>query len=302
MKPIVLITGANGGVAKRFSQEYEELYTFRFLTRSPKKPNEYEWNLTTDFVDLEAFQGVNHILHLAGANIANGRWTTARKKELRESRIKSAQLIRNKLVENKLSIDSFISASAIGYYGNKTSDKTYSEDALPDSDFISQLCADWEEAADQFKKDGLATRVVKLRIGVVLDKTSKLISALSLLTKFHLGSALGSGKQYMPWIHIEDLCGIVDFCIRESKINGAYNTVAPTHITNKELTQLFADVLDKKFFLPNIPSFLLKLIFGKQANIFIEGSRVDSKKIEKAGYTFKFGKVKEALLNILLAD
>lgn len=299
MKEVVLITGAGGLIARELSKKIENDYEVRFLTRNKKQENEYEWNIKNGTIDEAALENVSHIIHLAGANISEKRWTDDRKKELISSRVDSAKLILNTLKKKNVKLKSFISASGINYYGTKTTDKIFTENDASGNDFLSEVVVVWEKAADEFKEENIAERVVKIRTAVVLSKKEGALAKMATPIKFVIGSPLGSGKQYMPWIHIDDICSIYEFALKNPEIEGAFNATAPQHTTNENLTKLIAKVLKKPLFMPNLPGFILKLIFGELADALLEGSRASSEKIQKTGFQFKFPDLKMALEDLL---
>ncbi|WP_411812621.1 TIGR01777 family oxidoreductase [Chryseobacterium scophthalmum] len=299
MKEIVLITGASGAIARELSKKIEKEYTVRFLTRKKKAENEFEWNLENNSINEQAFENLSHIIHLAGANISEKRWTEDRKKELISSRVNSAKLILNTLKKKNIKLKSFISASGINFYGTKTTDKIFTENDAPGNDFLSEVVVVWEKAADEFKEQNIAERVVKIRTAVVLSKNEGALAKMMTPIKFGVGSPLGSGKQYMPWIHIDDICSIYEFALKNPEVEGSYNASASQHTTNENLTKLIAKVLGKPLLMPNVPSFILKLIFGELADALLEGSRASSEKIIKAGFEFQFPDLKMALEDLL---
>lgn len=299
MKEVVLITGAGGLIAQELSKKLENKYTIRFLTRKKKKPNDYEWNIEQQTIDESAFEDISHIIHLAGANISEKRWTQKRKKELISSRINSANLILRTLQKNKIILKSFISASGINYYGTETMEKIFTEDDVPGNDFLSEVVILWERAADAFKMQQMAKRVVKIRTAVVLSEKDGALKKMIPPIKMGIGSPLGSGKQYMPWIHIADLCSIFEFVLTNISLQGTFNAVAPEHATNENFTKATAGVLKKPLFMPNVPGFILKFIFGALSSVILKGSRASSEKIQKAGFRFKFPDLKGALEDLL---
>lgn len=299
MKDIVLITGANGLIAKKLAKKIGNEYDIRFLTRKKENANEYEWDLKKGTIDESALENVSHIIHLAGANISEKRWTAERKKELISSRIDSAALLRNTLRKKEIKLKSFISASGINFYGTQTTEKIYSENDPPAHDFLSEVVVLWERAADHFKEQNLADRVVKLRTAVVLSEKEGALKKMLPPIQYGIGSALGSGKQYMPWIHIDDICSIYEFALKNNSLHGAYNAVSPQHATNADLTKKIAKALKRPLFMPNVPAFILKILFGELANAILEGSRASSQKIQDAGFHFKFPDLKDALKDLL---
>jgi len=299
MKETVLITGASGAIARMLSKKLENEYSIRFLTRKKEAENEFEWDLENQIIDEKAFENVSHIIHLAGANISEKRWSEDRKKQLISSRVDSAKLILNTLKKKNLKLKSFISASGINFYGTKTTDKIFTENDASGNDFLSEVVVVWEKAAEDFKEQNIAERVVKIRTAVVLSKNEGALAKMMTPIKFGIGSPLGSGKQYMPWIHIDDICSIYEFALKNPEVEGSFNATAPQHTTNENLTKLIAEVLKKPLFMPNVPSFILKLIFGELADALLEGSRASSEKIQKAGFEFKFPDLKIALEDLL---
>lgn len=198
--------------------------------------------------------------------------------------------------QNK-TLKAYISASAVGYYGTITTEKIFKESNLPENDFLSNVCKKWEESADKFKEKGI--RTVKIRTGVVLTKKGGALSKIITPVKMGIGSAIGTGKQYLPWIHIDDLCGIYIKAIEDKTMEGSFNAVAPDFKTNKDFTRILAFVLNKPFWFPNIPAFTMKLIFGEMSSILLKGSRVSSDLIISKGYNFMFPNLKNALNDLL---
>jgi uncharacterized protein len=298
MKEVVLITGANGVIAKRFSELFDDTYALKFLTRRKKK-NEFEWNIENGVIEKDAFKNVDHIIHLAGAGIADKRWSDIRKKVIELSRINSADLILNSLKKSKIKITSFISASAIGYYGTETTDAIYTETDEKGYGFLSDICDKWEKIADKFTTNTISSRTLKIRFGIVLSKKGGALKKMTTPVKLYIGSPLGTGKQYMPWIHVDDLCMILKYLIENKKMTGIYNAVSPEHKTNKEFTKAIAQTISKPILFPNIPKFVIKWIFGEVSSILLKGSRVSSLKIVKAGYRFTFPNLEIALKDLL---
>jgi uncharacterized protein (TIGR01777 family) len=302
MKEIVLITGAGGMIAKNLSKKLEKEYTVRFLTRKKKNARDFEWDIKKGTMEESALDDVSHIIHLAGANISEKRWTKERKQELISSRVDSAGLLLKTIRNKKIKLKSFISASGINYYGTVTTDKIYKETDPPGNDFLSEVVVLWERAADDFKEQQLTERVVKIRTAVVLSKEDGALKKMIPTIQYGIGSPLGSGKQYMPWIHIEDICSIYEIALKNSDMDGAYNAVSPEHTTNENLTKKIAEVLKKPLFMPNVPTFVLKLIFGELADALLEGSRASSQKIQDTGFQFKFPDLKKALEDLLKTE
>ena len=256
----------------------------------------YGWDIEKNQIDMEALKYADYIIHLAGANIGEKRWTKKRKQLIIDSRIKTAQLIFDKINETKNKPKAFISASAIGFYGTTKTDRIFSESDPPSKDFLGETCRLWEESADRFEKIGI--RTVKIRTAIVLTKQGGALSPLLQTVKLGIGSAIGDGKQFMPWIHIDDLCEIYIKAIEDAQMNGPYNAAAPHHTTNRDFMETLASILKKPFWFPNIPATFIKLIFGKMSVILLKGNRVSSEKITNAGYRFKFSNLGDALADI----
>ena len=289
----ILITGGTGLVGKHLQKKLEEKnHSVVILSRNPTLKNEFKWNISKEYIDDNAFKDITHIIHLAGAGIADKKWTPKRKKVLIDSRVESANLLFKKIKELKIDLKGFISASGIGYYGAITSDKIFMEDDAPENDFISKVCVEWEKAAHQFKQ--LNTSVTILRTGIVLTKLGGALPKIN--TPLFLAS-LGTGKQYMPWIHIDDLCNIYVKTVEDVNFTGIYNAVAPEHETNKSFTAKLSKTVSKPIFPLNAPSFVLQTILGEMASILLKGSRVSSLKTT-AFYSFIFTDLKSALKNI----
>jgi uncharacterized protein (TIGR01777 family) len=299
MKEVVLITGAGGSVAKVLAKKLENEYTVRFLTRTKKHENDFEWNIKNGTIDEKAFENISHIIHLAGANISEKRWSDERKKEIISSRVDSAQLILKTLQKKNIQLKSFISASAVGIYGAITSEKIFKEDDEKGNDFLSEVVILWEKAADEFLEKGVTERVVKVRIAIVLSEKEGALKKMAAPVKFGIGSPIGTGRQYIPWIHIDDLSSVFEYAVKNENINGAYNASAPQHTDNENLTKEIAEVLDKPMFMPNIPGFVMKLMFGELSVALLEGSRTSSEKLQNAGFQFKFPDLKNALEDLL---
>ncbi|EJL71880.1 TIGR01777 family oxidoreductase [Chryseobacterium populi] len=299
MKEVVLITGAGGMIAQELSKKIEKDYTVRFLTRKKKRDNDYEWNVQKGIINESAFENVDHIIHLAGANISEQRWTEDRKKELISSRIDSAKLILDTLKKKNIKLKSFISASGINVYGTQTTENIYKEDDEKGSDFLSKVVIFWEQAADRFLEENLTERVVKVRTAVVLSEKEGALKKMLPTVQLGIGSPLGTGKQYMPWIHVDDICSVYEFALKNPHVTGAYNASSPQHTTNENFTKKIAEVLKKPVFMPNVPAFVLKLLFGELADALLEGSRVSSGKIGSEGFQFKFPDLKRALEDLL---
>jgi len=292
----ILITGASGMIGSALSKIVSKNHTVASLGRTKKASNNsFAWDVNDGRMDLNALNGVDTIVHLAGASVGEKRWTSAWKKEILDSRIRSTRLLNDTLKDNPHTVRTFISASAIGYYGFE-GDAVFVEQSNAGRDFLAQVTAQWEEEADKIKSLGI--RVAKIRVGIVLSKKGGALEKMLLPIKFGVGSPLGSGKQYLPWIHMDDLCGIFVKAIEDENLIGAYNAAANWN-TNEEMTKAIAKVLQKPLWLPKVPSLVLKIVLGEMAQIVLNGSKVSSEKIKRAGYQFKYVNLEEALTDLL---
>lgn len=297
----VLITGASGLIGSELA-DYLLKNNYEVVQLSRRKSNgkldTYIWDLEKSVIDSGALENVDHIIHLAGAGIADKRWTAKRKKEIIDSRVKSAELLFNKISELEVKPQTFISASAVGYYGAKTTENIFTETDDPADDFQGKVCQLWEQPTNKFNQ--LDIRTINLRFGVVLSEKGGALKKMLLPTKLGIGSALGSGEQFLPWIHIQDVVKIIMKVIDDQNLKGAYNLVAPSHNTYNEFAKALAKVMKKPFFMPNVPSFLLRIMLGEMSEIILEGSRISSRKITEAGYQFEFTDLENALSNLLI--
>ncbi len=296
----VLITGGSGLIGSRLTTLLKEKnIEVVHLSRSPSSKfgiKVYQWDWKKKEIDENCFNGVTDIIHLAGAGIADKPWTMSRKHEIIKSRVETANLIFESLKKLNHPLNSYISASGIGYYGAITTDKVFTEEDQPHDDFIAKSCIYWEKSADQFSD--IASRVVKLRTGVVLDKNSGALSKMDKTVKFGIGAPIGTGKQAMPWIHIEDIANLYLETLLDNTYNGIYNAVAPQQVNNEEVTKEIASTLNKPLFLPKVPAFVLRTIYGELSDIVLKGSYVSAKKLIKAGFEFQFPLLKQALEDI----
>ncbi len=296
----VLITGGNGLIGKELALRLSiKKYDIRILTRSPKQETnfkEYEWSPNDGEIDPKALLNADIIIHLAGAGIADKRWTEKRKQELYSSRIDTANLLYKTCEELNHFPEVFISASGIGIYGADSGGALQMEDQ-PElgNDFIGILTRDWEKAAYQFSDRG--SRVVCLRTGIVLSKDGGALPKLALPVKFGLGAPIGSGKQYMSWIHIDDLVNMYVHAL-ESKLEGSFNAVSGESVTNDEFNRQLSKVLSRPYFFPKVPSFLLKIALGEMADILIGGNKVSNEKIIQEGFVFQYPDLNSALKSI----
>lgn len=298
----VLVTGASGLIGKQLCKSLvEKGYTVRVLGRSIRENVPYKqfvWDVTNKQIDTESVIGVDYVIHLAGANISEGRWSNARKQEIIDSRVISAALLLDAVKSTGTKLKAFISSSAIGYYGAQTVETIFEETAPPAKDYIGHVCNEWEAAAKKFEAEEV--RTVLIRTGVVLTPKDGPLGKMTAPVKLGIGSGLGKGSQYMPWIHIDDLCEIYLKAIEDETMTGPYNGVAPEHISNIDFTKSIGKAIGRKVWFPNVPGFILRVLFGEMAVIFLEGSRVSCKKIRQTGLDYKYPTAQAALGNLLV--
>lgn len=296
----VMITGGSGLVGKHLTSVLlARGYKVSHLSRNANqfgKVRVFRWDPEKKILDPAVFEGVDFIVHLAGANIGEKRWTKKRKAEILKSRVEPSQLLYKVLSENAIRLKAFISASATGYYGSVTSDKIFNEKDPASDDFTGTICRQWEEAIDKFDDYGI--RTVKIRTAVVLAKNNSALSKLMVPAKFGFLIRTGNGRQYLPWIHITDLCNIYLKAIEDSGMSGAYNAVSPQHFTNKDFIKTLAHVMKRSVFPLPVPSIALRAALGEMSDVILKGSRVSSQKISDAGYCFVSGDLNEALINL----
>ena len=294
----ILLTGGTGLIGKHLTvQLLAGGYAVSHLSRSAghnPQVKTYLWDVNKGEMDVQCIDGVDIIIHLAGAGIADEKWTEERKKELIDSRTKSIELIYGLLKDKKHTVNSVISASAIGYYSDR-GDELLTEDSPPSNDFMAKCCVAWENAVEEGRQMGL--RVVKFRTGVVLDKEGAL-AKMATPVKLLVGSPLGNGKQWVPWIHWQDVIDMYMHAIKNENFTGVYNMVAPNPVTNEQLTKAIAKQLHRPLWAPHVPALLLKLLMGEMGTIVLGSTKVSAQKIEDEGYKFKFADIAPALKDI----
>jgi len=302
MKKNVLITGGTGFIGKYLtSLLVQNDFSVSILSRNFKQNTDdifyYRWDINKYSIDEEAVLKADYIIHLAGEGIADQRWTAKRKEAIVQSREKSIQLIYDVLKKHNKKLEAFVSASGVGIYGAVNGSEICTETTPAVNDFLGSTCQKWEAAADTIA--GLGIRTVKIRTGIVLGKEEGFLKKLAPIFKYRLGSVLGSGKQYMPWIHIDDLCSIYLEALKNTEMSGAYNAAITDDTNNETFSKTLAKIYGYSIWLPNVPAFLINLAMGEMALIILTGRRVSSDKIEKTGFQFQFDKLDLALQDCL---
>jgi len=302
-KKIVLITGGTGLIGTQLSKLlFDKGCQVRILSRSKnnKKNNNYHyyaWNVPKKEIDIAALKNVHYVIHLAGVGIAENRWTATRKKQIIDSRVDSALLLLEKLQQINHRPLKFIAASGIGFYGAVTSDTIFTEKDPNYDDFLGNTCKVWEQSSLKFEESGIKTTI--LRTGIVLSKEGGALEKLRQTFKLRFAAALGNGQQYMPWIHITDLCQLYLHAIEDTAFIGIYNAVTSEHVTNYEFTKALVKQHKNAVQIPNIPSMILKIVLGTMSEMVLQGSRVSSKKLEDAGFKFRYNTLKKALEDLI---
>lgn len=297
----ILITGGSGLLGKSISQllvkEGHQVVWLGRVKGEWQGIKKFKWDPETAYIEKEAFEGVEHIIHLAGAGIADKAWTKSYKKELLSSRVKSIALLYRCVRENKFPIKSIIGASAIGYYGYSNSDKMFKEEDIPNASFLSALCVDWENSYIPFSEAGL--KLVVLRIGIVLSKEGGFYAKLAPLYKLGLGTTFTRKTNYISWIHLKDLSALVSYCITNQNCQGVFNAVSSEPVLVNDFSRQFAKSLNKPLFMPVLPEFFARLVMGERSVMLTKGVRVSNEKIKTLGFEFEFDTVKKALENLI---
>lgn len=295
----ILLTGATGLVGKALMTALTNKgYAINALSRN-KQPAAlpdirfFQWDVFANKIDKACLDGVHAIIHLAGENIAALPWSNKRKRLIRDSRTQSMSLLYDLLREQKEhEVTTVISASASGYYGNQ-GNEWMTEDKPPAADFLGQTCRDWEHTVGEGRELGL--RTVSLRSGVILSARSGIFPKFAGFIKKGLGTVPGTGKQWMPWIHLMDAVDMYIFALEHNGIHGAYNMASPVPVTFSQFVLTIAEALKKPLWLPNIPPFLLKAIMGQMSEMLFSSTRMSAEKIQNAGFQFRFPELKDAI-------
>lgn len=300
LMPTILITGGSGLVGRRLTRLLlQEGFAVRHLSRSVKPgaavPT-FAWDIAKSHVDPRALEGVDHIVHLSGAGIADKPWTKERLRELYSSRSGAADVLRKAVEAAGHWPKTFISASGINYYGAVTTDYIFTENDPPATDTIGMLTKAWEDAADAWSPH---CRVVKLRTSVVLAREGGALPKLAAPARWGLAAPFGSGNQWMPWVHIEDVARAYLHAAQRTDMQGAYNIAAPEQVRNRDFMHKVAQVLHRPFFLPAVPRFLLRLALGELSTVVLEGARASHARLAGSGFEFRHPQLGPALKGLL---
>jgi len=296
-KSTILITGGTGLIGSALSKLLvANKHDVIILTREiPERKTgddpaiQYaKWNIREQTIDEEAIKKADHIVHLAGAGVAEKRWTASRKKEIIESRTMSSALLVKALKEIPNNVLSVISSSAIGWYGEDSPNKTpFMEDDPPAEGFLGETCKAWEESIEPVRK--LGKRLVKLRTGIVLSNRGGALNEFKKPLNLGIASILGNGRQMMSWIHIDDICRMYSYAIEHQQLHGVYNAVGPHPSTNKELVLQLAKRMRGNFFVPMyVPAFILKWVLGEMSIEVLKSATVSNQKIRQIGFRYLY--------------
>lgn len=291
----ILITGGSGLLGQRLTQQLQAAgHEVVWLGRSGrnKKVKTAVWNPAKGIIDQDAVNAADAIIHLVGANVAAEKWTARYKRVIIDSREQSGQLLVSAIKKRSRPLSVFVSASATGWYGLITDDRMHKEDEPPAKDFFGETCQRWEAATAEL--DNITRRVV-FRIGVVISKDGGAFPKLAAPVRVGIGSALGSGDQWIPWIHIDDVVGMMKLALDNDQLRGIYNAAAPNQITQHDFTVAVAQHYRRPLWLPKVPAFVLKMMLGEMSGIVLEGCRVDIHRIRNAGYRYKYETIQQAI-------
>lgn len=292
----ILITGASGLIGKALRPTLEANgHDLLFASRKePRDGRHLQWNADTGFADadLARLEGLDAVIHLAGESISALRWTDEKKKAIRESRVFGTRSMIETFDKLNAKPKTFISGSAIGFYGDR-GEEALTESTASGKTFLAEVCREWE--AESRRAEDLGIRTVLLRTGIVLSKDGGALATMITPFKLGVGGVVGSGKQWMSWISLDDVVGIINFALENENVRGAINVVAPNAVRNEEFTKTLGSVLYRPTFLP-LPEFAVHMVFGEMGDaLLLDSTRVVPKRLRDAGYEFKFTDLKSAL-------
>ena len=295
----ILISGASGLVGKHLipTLKAKGHEVHRLVRKTPNSSDEIQWDAEKGLSEAEQakLEGFDAVVHLAGDNVASENWSDEKKRKIKESRVVGTRVLVDALKSLKNPPKHFISASAIGFYGNREAE-VLTEDSAKGEGFLPDVCGAWE---DESKKAERFARVVCMRIGVVLAKDGGALEKMLTPFKFGVGGTVGSGKQWMSWIALDDLIKAVHFFLENENLDGSFNLTAPNPVTNEEFTKALGTVLNRPTVLP-IPEFAIKMLFGEMGEtLLLQGTRVLPKRLQDAGFEFEFDNLEDAMKSVL---
>lgn len=300
----VCITGGTGLVGKRLISHLTEAgFDIIVFTRNAKGKLRNgniqfaSWDPEKGTIDTAAIEACDYIIHLAGAGVADQRWSALRKQEIRDSRVKSGALLVKTLRETKHRIKAVVSASAIGWYGPDQGE-AFEETAPVATDFLGDTCRQWEASMAPLTSMGI--RLVTLRIGIVLSAEGGALAEFMKPIRFGIAGILGNGNQAVSWIQIDDLCRMFIYALQQETMEGAYNATSPSPVTNRELTLQLAKTMKGAFFIPMyVPAWLLKIVLGEMSIEVLKSCTVSAKKIKEKGFVFQYPGIAAALQHLV---
>ena len=293
----ILVAGASGLVGSALIPSLEsDGAEINRLVRSSPKANEIEWHPNHGGIDATRLEGFDAIINLAGENIAEGRWTDEKKRKIRDSRVDGTHLLSEAIAKLATKPRVFLCASATGFYGDRD-DEILDETSDSGGGFLANVCRDWEGATEPTAKAGV--RVVNLRFGPILAHEGGMLGKMLTPFKMGMGGKVGSGKQYISWVAIDDVIGAIKLALADESIHGPLNVVSPNPVTNEEFTKTLGEVLSRPTVM-SIPAFAARLAFGEMADeMLLVSQRVAPKKLNEAGYQFKHPELESALRHYL---
>lgn len=291
----LLISGASGLIGSALIRVRDNgVDEITRLVRSSPKMNEIEWHPNNNQIDGARLEGFDAILHLGGENIAEGRWTDEKKRKIRDSRVNGTLLLSKAIAGAKAKPRVFLCASATGFYGDRD-DELLDEDSEAGSGFLAGVCRDWEKATEPAANAGV--RVVNLRFGPILAREGGMLGKMLTPFKMGMGGKIGSGKQYISWVGIDDVIGALELAIDNEAIKGPLNVVSPNPVSNEEFTRTLGEVLSRPTVM-SMPAFAARLAFGEMADeMLLVSQRVVPRKLLKLEYEFKYPRLESALKN-----
>tara|TARA_B100000945_G_scaffold256480_1_gene213900 strand:+ start:1939 stop:2835 length:897 start_codon:yes stop_codon:yes gene_type:complete len=298
VKEEILITGYNGSLAKQLSTTIDHSkYRIKYLTtqKSACKDNIFYWDISTNYINPQALANTHHIIHISGFSISN-KWNAKNKKLMYDSRVKTSLLLYNRCIKMRINPKTFISISAMGYYGFKQNGlKT--ENDKPHDDWLSKLCVDWEKMADNFKKTG--TRVCILRSSLIINKNAEIIQKTNIGFNIGLGLIFGSGQQQFPWIHIKDMSRFIVFIIENKNIQGVFNVASPEKISYQDFIKKIKLIKYPNSILLHVPEILLKLFIPKKKELILNNIKLCVKKMKSTGFFWEYETIERFVKNDL---
>ncbi len=293
----IAVSGSSGMVGSALiSSLTREGHRVTRLVRRAAAGEDVAWDIAQGVKDLSRLEGVDAVVHLAGENIAAGRWTAARKEEIRRSRVEGTRRLCESLARLSRRPKVLVSASAMGFYGDR-GDEVLRENSPPGNDFLAQVCREWEAATEPASQAGI--RVVHLRFGLILSPAGGALKKMLLPFKLGVGGRIGSGRQFMSWIAIDDSVGAIHHAIVTESLQGPVNAVTPTPVTNAEYTRTLARVLSRPAVAP-MPAFAARIAFGEMADaLLLASQRVMPTRLQETGYRFKHPELDGALRHLL---